>query len=199
MAAPALSPSEAAADLSARRIVASALAAAVRDPWTGAREPSSPVDIALLSDAWELLAAPHAGAPPDSIGLGETPPIDGDPAPLARWLGLSADVRERANSLVFGLVVSSDCPPYESEFYPSREAASRAQHMADAAGFYKAFGLDPDARAPERADHASLIIGFVAFLLEKLSLIASASAPLATDAEHEAITRAALSAFIRDH
>jgi len=158
-----------------------------------------PISIDLLADAWHLLAATHACATRDSLGLGETPPSEGDPSPLARWLGLSADVRERVNMLVFGLVVSKDCPPYETEFYPSREAVSRAQHMADVAGFYNAFGLEPDSRSPERADHASLIIGFVSFLLEKLSLIDFVSVPLATDAEHRAIASAALAAFIRDH
>jgi len=199
MTAPACPLSEAATDLSARSLVSAALAAAIRDPWACARNPIPPTSVDLLADAWHLLAATHANATRASLGLGESPPVEGDPSPLARWLGLSADVREHASMLVFGLVVSKDCPPYETEFYPSREAASRAQHMADVAGFYNAFGLEPDTRSPERADHASLIIGFVSFLLEKLSLIDSLPVPHATDTEHKSIAGAALAAFVRDH
>lgn len=199
MAAPALVLSETSTDLFARQLVSAAMTAALRDPWTGAREPSPPVPIELLADAWDILAAPHAGATRAALGLGESPPIEADPAPLVRWFERTAEVRERVHALVFGLVISKDCPPYETEFYPSHEAASRAQHMADAAGFYHAFGLELDARTPERPDHASLIIGFVSFLLHKRLLIESALARQATDAEHEAIARTAMAAFIKDH
>lgn len=199
MAAPAPVLTETAAHLLARQLVSVALADAVCDPWAYARDASPPVPIELLADAWDILAAPHADTTPGALGLGESPPSGADPSPLVRWLGLSVDVRRHAYALVFGHVVSKDCPPYETEFYPSREAASRAQHMADLAGFYHAFGLVPDARTPERADHVSLIIGFVSFLLQKRALIASSASSPPSDAEHDTIVNTALAAFMRDH
>lgn len=189
----------AAADFAARRIIAGALAMGLRDPAgdAAAQEGYPPAD--LLSAAWDALAAPHAAAARSSLGLGEIVPIGADPGPLARWLAQPINVRRAAYREVFGLVFSKECPPYETEYCDSKDTFHRSQQMADIGGFYRAFGLRPDARSPERTDHASLMIGFVSFLLERLSRLASDPTQAPGASEHESIVRDALASFVRDH
>jgi len=100
---------------------------------------------------------------------------------------------------VFGFLVPKECPPYETEFYPSTEVFARAQQMADGAGFYRAFGIEPARHEPDRPDHLGLQLEFMAFLLMKSRIAKTSSNP-----EPEVLDRAnrclhAQRLFFRDH
>ena len=186
-------------EFTARRLIAASLSLALRDPVALAGNPIATVEQPEpILAAWSLIAESHSGVCQSDLGLGEIPPASADPAPLAQWLRLDTGGREAAFQRVFGLVVSKECPPYETEFCPSKDSFYRAQHMADIAGFYRAFGLEPGGPTPDRDDHISVSLEFVAFLLEKLAILAG-PAPTAADLGHREICGAALRAFVDEH
>lgn len=194
------SPPPAAPDLLARQIVAAAIGAALREPRPAQDDPAP--DAArgrLVGAAWEFLADRAGDTPRSSLGLGELAPLPAQAEPLVRWLALPHAVRERAFRAAFGLTVAKECPPFETEFLPSRDAAARAQHMADIAGFYNAFGLEPDPARPLRPDHVGAVLGFVAFLLEKRALLGGPGRGTDPSEEGAEICESALKAFIKDH
>jgi DMSO reductase family type II enzyme chaperone len=85
------------------------------------------------------------------------------------------------------------CPPYEGAYGPPQMAGKSAQ-LADIAGFYTAFGLEPAAGQPDVEDH-------IATELEFLSALGLKEAwALAEDhAEHAEVSRAATTSFLTDH
>jgi len=146
-----------------------------------------------LREAWAELGSSRGPLATSELGLGELPPGRVGVEGLCRWLELSAEVREEAHLRVFGLLVSKQCPPCETEYSHWKDPTYRAHQMADIAGFYHAFGVEPDGAHPERPDHVSLELEFVSLLLLKLDQ------PGSDDAEARTITRGALHGFIRDH
>jgi TorA maturation chaperone TorD len=100
---------------------------------------------------------------------------------------------------VFGLVVPRECPPYESEYYPTEETFGRSQQMADAAGFYLAFGIEPSQASPERPDHLALELEFMAFLLTKKRLAPGDAAATPKPGERTDVCDRAGRDFFRDH
>lgn len=117
----------------------------------------------LVAAAAELMRdEPAAHSVP--LGWGELPVSNLDPAGLFAVLPSSADKLNAAYEGLFGLLVSSSCPPYETEYIDSKLSFQRAQALADIAGFYRAFGWKPSHIHPERPDHIALELEFMGTL-----------------------------------
>jgi TorA maturation chaperone TorD len=144
----------------------------------------------LAVDAAELIREESRLSAP-ALGFGELP------AEVLDLGGLFADCPRSREELVteydrvFGLVPARECPPYETEFLTTAEPFFRAQQLADVAGFYRAFGLEPSREFPEPPDHIAQELEFMAFLLAKKRL--------AENADQAAVCSDALAAFFRDH
>lgn len=150
----------------------------------------------LAVAAADVLRASFADEP-ISLGFGELPV---DALDLRRVIDSLDNDRERWTSeylRVFGLVTCRECPPYETEYHPNPDPFFRAQQMADIAGFYRAFGIEPSARLRERPDHVTLELEFVAMLLARQRW-AKQSAD-ASSADRMAICHDAHVKFGRDH
>ncbi len=150
----------------------------------------------LLDQAAEIVRQDPA-AVPEQLGRGERPPADLHPSAVLSTLPSTAAALNRQYETTFGLLVSCACPPYETEYIHEKFAAQRAQTLADIGGFYRAFGLQPSARHPERHDHIVLELEFMSVLLG-LQLRANRTASAASD-EHAAVCGAAQERFFREH
>lgn len=84
------------------------------------------------------------------------------------------------------------CPPYEGSF--ERDPFRGTRQMADAAGFYRAFGAGSDGPAAERPDHIACQLEFVAFLAARRM-----AAEAADDRSAAATCAEAEDAFLRAH
>lgn len=106
---------------------------------------------------------------------------------------LSPDgLRDEYESL-FGHALRGRVCPYETE-YAGGAPFQHAQELADIAGFYLAFGLEPAESSGERPDHAACEFEFLEFLSMK-----EAWALEMKDAEMLEVTRRAARDFLRDH
>jgi len=129
---------------------------------------------------------------------GEELPSQADALRIEAWLALPLDTRRAALQAAFGLTVSRDCPPFETEFCKSRDPFHRAQHMADLCGFFRAFAVEPDPASPERHDHVANHLSFVALLLAKSAAAHDEPEGPERD-EHRQVCADALRAFVADH
>lgn len=150
----------------------------------------------LLSQAAEVIRRDPA-AVPEQLGHGERPPLELQPAAVLSALPSTAGELNRQYETTFGLLVSGACPPYESEYIHEKFTTQRAQTMADIAGFYRAFGLQPSISRPERHDHIVLELEFMSVLLGMERRVVQ-SASDATD-DRAALCRAAQERFFCDH
>ncbi|HXG09489.1 MAG TPA: molecular chaperone TorD family protein [Gemmataceae bacterium] len=195
MSSTVLTPEAQAIDL-ARECLYRFLAAALHPPgskgWQLAADPESQ---RLASAAAELLRE-EALQRPAAPGFGELTADRLDLRPLLEELRRPAEELAAEYQRVFGLVFTGECPPYETEYQPNADPFFRAQQMADIAGFYRAFGLEPGRSLAERSDHLALELEFLALLLAKKRLA------LAEDADginRAAVCDEAFRAFFRDH
>lgn len=101
------------------------------------------------------------------LAPGERPP---ETLNLEEPLGLIGADRGRLEAeyqRIFGFLLARDCPPCETEYCPQTFSVYRSQRLGDVAGYYRAFGLEPSRRLPERHDHISLEMEFMAWLIGK--------------------------------
>jgi TorA maturation chaperone TorD len=164
-----------------------------RDTW----EQLSHASAAQLAQAAAALVRSEPAAEAQSLGLGERPLADLDLDPVLAWLPASAEALNSAYEQSFGLLVSSNCPPYETEYINSKFTFQRSQGLADVAGFYSAFGLEPSTFYPERHDHLALELEFMAFLLGLERMAAESDS--ADRVERIAICRDAQRKFLAEH
>jgi TorA maturation chaperone TorD len=104
------------------------------------------------------------------------------------------DLHEECQRL-FGLTPARECPPFETDYYENTEPFFRSQQMADVAGFYRAFGLNPATESPRQPDHIALEMEFMAFLLMKARLLAHDQ----TASEALSVCHQAENDFFREH
>ncbi|MCG3175001.1 MAG: hypothetical protein GMKNLPBB_03335 [Myxococcota bacterium] len=181
-------------DLTARRVIAASLSLALAESLSGTESGTmtwTDDRSRCVEDAWLVLCKQYAASPPEELGLGELPPDAAQIHPLINWLALPATDRDVAMQNVFGLVVSRQCPQYETEYCHWKDPTYRAHQMADIAGFYRAFGLESSVDRPERPDHIATELEFLAYLLEKRCVT---SKP-----EQIAICDEARARFVQDH
>ena len=151
------------------RFLALALTSPYEPNWPCLLEPRRPAPGARGGRA-----APGRGRlPAEFLGFGELSPDNLDLGTLLTELNRPLDHIRAEYDRVFGLVIPKECPPYETEYYPTSQAFQRSQQLADIAGFYRAFGLEPSSANPERPDHITLELEFMAFLLTKKRLAAA--------------------------
>jgi TorA maturation chaperone TorD len=181
------------ADLASRQVITAALAAAMIDPH-GSQPSPHHHDTSLLQAAWSLIGELHQDTEKSSLGLGELAPANVDIGPLIDWLATSPQRRAEVFQQVFGLVISRICPPHECEFCHWKDPTYRANQLADIAGFYRAFGVEPGGAKRERDDHIALELSYLALLYDYLLM------PDDDDrAEREAVCHEAMVNFTRDH
>lgn len=130
---------------------------------------------------------------PPALGLGEEPPAALRPELLEPLLA-DRDALIAAHQAVFGLLLSKDCPPYETEYCRQRSPVFRSQVMADVAGYYQAFGLQPAEHDSDRFDHLTLELEFLSWLAAK-----EVRAVAAGDEEGTEVCRAARERFFKEH
>lgn len=145
-------------------------------------------------------------AQPDSLAPGELPLEALDFAPLKSFLQNhlhTEDPPPAEDSVqafcdeydrVFGLLLSKECPPYETQYCPQTFSVFRSHQLGDIAGYYRAFGLEPSSKSPERHDHISLELEFMAWLNTK-TLYAMEEG----DHDNESLCRDAQVSFLDEH
>jgi len=144
------------------RLASMALADPRAGTWERLAEPGTR-ETALA--AAEILRGTPA-ARPDSLGQGERPLETLDAAALFDHLPDSAEGYAAAHGGIFGLVVSSAaCPSHEADYVSEKQVFQQSHALADVSGFYRAFGLTPSRRFPERPDHISAQLEFMSCLV----------------------------------
>jgi len=150
----------------------------------------------VLEQAAEILRNEPA-ASVGTLAPGEQPLSRLDAAAVFARLPDSAAELNEQYERTFGLLVSKACPPYETEYIPEKFTFQRSQALADIAGFYAAFGLEPSSSHPERHDHIVLELEFMALLLDMERRALQHQQPDGCD--KAAVCRDAQTRFLKEH
>jgi putative dimethyl sulfoxide reductase chaperone len=191
-------PESAAIDLAREclyRFLATVAAGPYAEGWTRLDESDTRQ---LVVDAANLIRG-EVAAEAFPLGYGERSADELDCAELLAELQKPLAQLRADFDRVFGLVTPRECPPYETEYHPNSETFFRSQQMADIAGFYHAFGIEPAHAHPERPDHLALELEFMAFLQTKQRLAFAASKEDPTAADQAEVCELAAKSFFRDH
>ena len=167
------------------------------DPRAGSWEQLTGLrDDPLLPEAAALIRnLPQAQ--PAELGMGECPIEMLDPRLVLDSLPDSEHALNTQFETTFGLLVSSPCPPYETEYIDSKFTFQRSNSLADISGFYQAFGLTITDRHPERPDHVVLELEFMASLLQLERQAANQDS--VRREEHQQVCRDAETLFLKEH
>jgi len=170
---------------------------ALADPRTGTYcELADPTTRELITQAAQILRDENA-AVARPLAPGERPLADLNPATALARLPCSAAGLNEVYEANFGLLGGSKCPPYETEYVPGKLVFQRSNMLADIAGFYSAFGLQPSSSNPDRPDHIAVECEFLAQLIQLQGLATQEAGPVAqTQAE---ICQEALRKFLAEH
>ncbi len=137
------------------------------------------------ADSFERLQAVANGAAPSFVG---TPLED----LVNRCLAAGREELEGEHIRLFTLSSSPDCPTFETA-YLSTDPSQQTARMADIAGFYRAFGVDP-AQPGFRPDDISVELAFMGYLCKKQNHAAEHMG-----APRVAQVRRAQRMFLREH
>jgi len=161
------------------------------------------ITVALQRSAvYRLLATAFAyptTARLEAVAAGGRRAAAGAPAELRGVLERLADTAEAADTAALAgehvalFQREVRCPPYEGAYGPA-QMAGKAALLADVAGFYRAFGLEPAAGQPEVEDHVCAELEFMSVLALKEGWAIAES-----QAEGLEVTLAAERAFLTDH
>jgi TorA maturation chaperone TorD len=183
--------------LLARRACYRLISLALADPRSGTfEELADPISRPPMLVAAEILRDKGA-ARGNTLTLGERPLADLDPAKIFSCLPQSAQELNELYEANFGLLGGSKCPPYETEYVPSKFTFQRSNMLADIAGFYNAFGLRPSSSSPDRPDHVVLECEFMAQLLQLQCKAVEERSP--ESAAHARICESAQRRFLKEH
>ena len=162
--------------------------------WPGLTEPDLQQAMRLGTKTLEQVA----GSPTGGLAPGELGPEYLDPYALLSFISKATrDELAKVHDQIYGLVLSKECPPYESEYSSQTFSVSRSHRMADVAGFYRAFGVEPSDDNRERPDHIALELEFMAWLIAKETRALEAGGAEAE--EHSEICRDAQKKFFAEH
>ena len=94
---------------------------------------------------------------------------------------------------IFGHAISTECPPYETQYGPNLIFA-QTQRMGDIAAFFRAFCVQVSPDAHERVDHISAELEFLSVMAFR-----EAVASIENDRQHLAAVRQAERKFFVEH
>lgn len=148
----------------------------------------------LLGGAWGY---PGPGRLDELVRLAEAAVADSPPGPAFAAFARAAreaDVEAAAQEYVFLFDREARCPPYEGAWGDAPQLAGKSALLADIAGFYTAFGLEPSATHPDAEDHVAPECEFMSVLCLK-----EAYALAEGMVEGLEVTRKAQASFLGEH